>query len=120
MANTTLRNLRVLVFTLFTFPAALFAATNQWTGAGGDGLWSNTANWSLGTVPSFPDDVLIDLPGTYTVTVDTFTTVATLTVGAATGTQTLDVNNNYLTSYGEMVVSETAVLKLGSGNVSTF
>jgi hypothetical protein len=43
------------------------AATVTWSGAGGDELWSNPANWSGGALPTSLDDVVIDVPGEVTV-----------------------------------------------------
>ena len=34
-----------------------------WTNAGGDGLWSNAANWNLGRQPNSADAVIINTPG---------------------------------------------------------
>ena len=60
--------------------------TTSWiNGAGGS--WYTAANWDNG-VPGATDDVCITLDGTYTVTVSDFT-VNSLTLGAASGTQTL-------------------------------
>jgi len=38
------------------------AATLHWTGAGGDNLWDNPANWETGTVPGTGDEVFVDVP----------------------------------------------------------
>ena len=61
----------------------------NWTGAGGNTLWSNSANWSLGRLPLPSDSVIINLPGGYTVTANTAATVKYLFVGGA-GTPTFD------------------------------
>src|SRR5687768_3668992 len=34
-----------------TIATTVMAASQTWTGAGGDGLWSNGANWSGGAMP---------------------------------------------------------------------
>jgi hypothetical protein len=60
----------------------------SWANASG-GLWSNAANWSTGAVPGSDSHACINLGGTYTVTLDASTTVRSLTIGAASGTQTL-------------------------------
>jgi hypothetical protein len=52
-----------------------------WTGGGGDTFWSNTANWNLGRLPQVTDSVVIDLPGAYTVTMNSAATVRWLQVG---------------------------------------
>jgi F5/8 type C domain len=38
------------------------AATLHWTGAGGDNLWDNPANWESGQVPTAGDEAFIDVP----------------------------------------------------------
>jgi hypothetical protein len=38
----------------------LWGATRNWTGMGGDGLWSNPANWDNGQLPQITDDILLD------------------------------------------------------------
>ena len=61
-----------------------------WSNASG-GLWNDGANWDTGTVPTDTDDACITLDGTYTVTNTTGAgiDVNSLTVGASSGTQTL-------------------------------
>ncbi len=66
-----------------------------WTNASG-GNWSVASNWLNGQVPG-PDDVaVIELDGTYTVTLDVNPTVSLLRLGGATGTQTLNLNGRTL------------------------
>ena len=47
-----------LTFVLFLFQFSLFAATNTYTGPAAGG-WNTASNWSLGTVPTSTDDVVI-------------------------------------------------------------
>jgi hypothetical protein len=42
------------------------AATVSWVGVSGD--WNTAANWSAGAVPGPEDEVLVDVPGTITIT----------------------------------------------------
>src|SRR5215467_7137759 len=77
----------ISIFLLLTVPA-LRAATISWTNTVG-GIWSNPVNWSPNIVPIFSDTVQIIAPGTYVVTVDTSVTIANLTLGGASGSQTL-------------------------------
>lgn len=56
---------------LVLLQTAVFGATNTYTGStavGGELLWSTASNWSLGTVPTASDDVVI--PSGKTVTLD--------------------------------------------------
>ena len=53
-----LRTLAVLwTVAVMNHPAGAATNTNTWTGAGGDLLWSNPANWSLGRAPGSNDEV---------------------------------------------------------------
>ncbi|HEV8199575.1 MAG TPA: MopE-related protein, partial [Candidatus Polarisedimenticolia bacterium] len=53
------------------------------------GNWNTPGNWSPAQVPGAADDAQITLDGTYTVTLDADASVASLTLGGTTGTQTL-------------------------------
>jgi uncharacterized repeat protein (TIGR01451 family) len=79
----------ILALTAFTQWAS--AAVVSWSNpAGGD--WATAGNWITGTVPTAADDVHIDMAGTYTVSISasvTSVTVNSLTLGGASGTQTL-------------------------------
>ncbi len=51
---------RIFFFSLFLLASvASQAATNNWTNNSGDNNWSNPANWSLATIPTANDDVVI-------------------------------------------------------------
>ena len=71
-----------------------------WVNAAG-GNWNTGANWDTGVAPTASDHVLIDLDGTYAVTVDAASTARSLSVGAATGTQTLTFAGFTLTVTGD-------------------
>jgi Bacterial Ig-like domain (group 3) len=43
---------------LFLIPIAAFGSTRTWTGAGGNLVWSNGANWVGGTAPRSGDDLV--------------------------------------------------------------
>jgi hypothetical protein len=68
--------------------------TVVWTGAAGDGMWSNPTNWSTLKIPGNGDDVYITLDGVYSVTVTTSGVLGTghLTLGGSAGTQELICN----------------------------
>ncbi|CAN5331467.1 hypothetical protein BH09PLA1_BH09PLA1_24410 [soil metagenome] len=71
----------------------LLLAAVSWTNAAG-GAWNDAANWSSNpALPGAADDVSIDLPGTYTVTLaNTAASVKSVALGGTSGTQTLAVN----------------------------
>ncbi|MEQ1857951.1 MAG: Ig-like domain-containing protein, partial [Longimicrobiales bacterium] len=71
------------------------------------GTWNTAANWSQGSVPDAADSVVINLPGTYTVTMATNATVQSLTLGGASGTQTLSAR---LTLGGPSQIGANGVL----------
>ncbi|HYI08856.1 MAG TPA: Ig-like domain-containing protein [Thermoanaerobaculia bacterium] len=104
--------LPVLLFCAFTASAA----TVSWNNAAG-GNWGTAANWSPAQVPTSGDEVSITLPGTYTVTVNVAASANTLTVGNATGTQTLSIPGNSLTLGGPSSVADGGVLNLSAGSL---
>jgi len=53
--------IRSICLVLLVSPIA-GAATVHWTGAGGDNLWDNPANWDSGAVPTAADEVYVDVP----------------------------------------------------------
>ena len=92
----------VAVATLLTVGNLANAATITWTNTSG-GNWSVTNNWSPNQVPTNTDNVLITVPGTYTVNFDLISSgyspsasITNLTLGAgggASGVQTFIVTN---------------------------
>ncbi len=95
----------------------LLTAINKWINPAG-GNWSNASNWSLGHVPDLTDgEVVIDLDGTYTVTMDVNSNVKVLTVGGGTGVQTLAADGRTLTLDGASTVASTGELRLTNTTV---
>lgn len=89
----------------------------EWAnGAGGN--WSVPANWSLGRVPQVADTVVIALPGTYTVTLDTTFTGRRLTVGGGAGTQKLTLASRSLTLSGPLSVQPSGALALHQATIA--
>lgn len=91
--------------------------STSWTNPVG-GLFSDPANWSNG-VPLAGSAVSIDLPGSYTVTLDEDISLASLTLGSTSGTQTLNVNNHSLSLTGESTIASNGVLNLSGTSVAT-
>jgi len=56
------KKLFLLVFIVLFLGSVCHAADIQWTGGGGDNLWSNPDNWDQARVPTLADEVLIDVP----------------------------------------------------------
>ncbi|MFA0735322.1 MAG: hypothetical protein OGMRLDGQ_001822, partial [Candidatus Fervidibacter sp.] len=98
-------------------------STTRWTNpAGGD--WHNPSNWDNG-VPDANKQAVIDLPGTYTVRINSPATAAGLVLGnddpSDTGTKTLTVSST-LTLNGNGVIKPRSVMVLtgtltGSGKM---
>ena len=91
------------------------AVVKTWSNAAG-GAWSAAANWNPFGVPAAADDVVIDLIGTYTVTLSGSATVNSLTLGAAVGQQTLSVAAN-LTLSTASTVGAHGILLFQSGTL---
>ncbi|MCK6486530.1 MAG: thrombospondin type 3 repeat-containing protein, partial [Phycisphaerae bacterium] len=84
------------------------------------GNWSTPGNWSGGAVPGAGDNAFIVLDGTYTVTMDVNPSIASLTLGAASGTQTLTMAGRTLTLNGPAAsaVNANGVIRILSGTGS--
>jgi hypothetical protein len=107
-------------------PTAAHASgcTDSWTNPAG-GSWFTPGNWSNGTPPTAAEEACITLSGTYTVTMTQTSTTGTvsvqsLTIGGASGTQTLAVGsscseNAQLTTHG-LVNNANGVLTLTNGD----
>jgi hypothetical protein len=103
-----------------TFTATAAAGiTVRWNNAGG-GSWGDPANWLPTQLPGAGDTVVIDLGGTYTVTYDTAATVAALTLGGASGTQTLGLPAaRSLSVIGNTAVSPAGVLEMNGAHFAS-
>ncbi len=94
-----------------------------WTGAGGNSLWSNPANWSLNRIPVAGDSVVIDQ--NVTVDLNGPATVAWMIMGLSS-TPTLNLNNGAtlqvdsaaITTTGTTVNLVSGATLTGSGGVS--
>jgi uncharacterized repeat protein (TIGR01451 family) len=94
----------------------------------GSGNWETPANWSPAVVPSTNDNAIIDAPGSYTVTINSLASVASLNLGTGTsGAQTLTISGGQsLTMSANSIVQSTGILQLngnstsGNGNLDVF
>ena len=97
LTSIVVASLLAVVGVTWTGPRVIAAGcTNSWTGTGGDGLWGTAANWTV-SVPTAGQDVCIGdvATGTYTVSLDSAGVAGSVTVGGASGTQTLIVGNTF-------------------------
>ncbi|MCI0540138.1 MAG: hypothetical protein L0Z50_33445, partial [Verrucomicrobiales bacterium] len=89
---------------LLAAKSPLHAATITWTNVAG-GAWSAAANWSPNQVPGPDDTAAITANATYTVTLDISPTVTSLTLGGASGQQTLSMNSQSLSVTGAGMIA---------------
>ena len=99
----------------FSFPAR--AATIAWTNTSG-GSWSVAANWSPNSIPGSSDDVFITSSGTYTVIMNVSPTISSLTLGGASGLQTLTNTSQTLSLSLASMVNTNGVLGMNNGVLS--
>src|SRR5258708_1801550 len=92
-------------------------STVAWTNSLG-GNWSTAANWNTGTVPGPSDIALITAGGSYTVTLDVDATIANLTLGGASGVQTLSANSRIFTLNSSGVIAANGVLAFASSTAA--
>jgi hypothetical protein len=91
-------------------------ASNNWTNGSG-GNWNGLVNWSLGALPVAADDAFITQNGTYAVLLNIPSTINSLTLGGATGTQTLNISANTLTLNNASTVNSTGILNLAGSTL---
>ena len=90
----------------------------RWINPAG-GLWSVGSNWSTGAPPTSEQSAVIDLTGTYTVTLDVNTTVNGLTLGGSSGVQSLTTSGSRtLTLLSSGNVLGTGRLTLGNSTIT--
>jgi len=78
-------------------------ATVNWTNIAG-GNWSVAANWSPNQVPGPSDDVFVTASGTFLVTQDIYATINSLTLGGASGQQTITNNTEWLILNNDSII----------------
>ena len=112
-ASAFCSDVRVLVLLLcLQLPGPARAAENHWMGTAGDNRWTNAANWSLGIVPDYTQDVFVEQTGTNAVVLDVSVAVASLSLGDPAGPATLNIAGGQFECYGDSVIATNAVLNL--------
>jgi len=86
----------------------------SWTNPDG-GSWSEPANWSGGAVPGEGDVAVLDLEGTYTVTLEEDAIIAALVMAAGEGTRTLLTERPTIKIRGASRVGPGQVFHLDGG-----
>jgi hypothetical protein len=115
-----------MILSSILLAVAANAADLVWVG--GTGNWNAAGNWSPAQIPTAADNAIITSSGTYTVTVpaNSPATAGSLTLGGATGTQTLAIDKATLTLAGTSVVNANGQLNFlvagstltGAGNLT--
>jgi len=108
------------VLFLFLLALSVWSATGaniSWTNTSG-GNWNVAANWDSGTVPGANDNAFVTNNGSYTVTIDTDTSINTLTVGGGSGTQILSQVAATFTINGAGTVGTNGILTMSSGTLA--
>ncbi len=103
---------------LATTLLAMSATAADLVWIGGTGNWDAAANWSPAQLPTAADNVFITNTGIYTVSIPNAVdpTVASLTLGGASGVQTLSLGRSILTLNGGSIVNGNGQLTLTVGN----
>jgi hypothetical protein len=93
--------------------------TVLWTNGAG-GSWSSGTNWSTGSPPGPTDSAVINLPGTYTVTVDASANAAFLDLGTVVGagTKTLVMASPTLTLASGGIVGADGIFSQSAGSLT--
>lgn len=98
-------------------PFNVTGAVMGWTNPAG-GSWSLASNWSLNRVPVTGDSIVITMPGTYTVTLDTTFVATFITIGGASGAQTLSINSRSLTVNNALTIAAHGTFSHYNGTLS--
>src|SRR5215471_16436380 len=100
------------LFVFLLHPSLASAAAVRWNNAAG-GNWNLPGNWLPAAVPTASDTAVIDLAGTYTVTLDVSPSIAALRVsGAPSGVQTLTGTTKNITIANASSIGAQGVLLL--------
>ena len=106
----------LLALALLPLPAR--AAAVRWNNAAG-GNWNVPANWLPAAIPTASDTAVVDLAGTYTVTVNQNLTIAGLRVnGSASGTQTVTAVSRTMAFSGPVTLGAQSISNWTSCTVS--
>ncbi len=98
-----------LCILVFSFQNVNAQDSTSWINPSG-GDWDNASNWSNG-VPTITTDAIINLSGTYTVTINNLVHINNLQLGTTgSGTQTLNINSHLMLQNGGTIESSGAIV----------
>ena len=101
-----------MVFSFGGSESNAYNGNNLWVG-GASGDWETPGNWSLGTVPSSTDDVVIDTDNAI-VDINAATSINSLTIGGGAATSTLNFKYDAIGGAALSVAGDLNVLAKGS------
>jgi hypothetical protein len=126
LLKTSLVKWQTCAFAILFMAVGANAADLVWVG--GTGNWNAAGNWNPAQVPTAADNALITNIGTYTVTVPagSTATAGSISVGGASGTQTLAIDRATLTIGGTSMINANGHLDFlvaksivtGTGNLT--
>ncbi len=102
-------SISAVLFLIFAPLCLLKGQTSVWTGAGGDGVWSNAANWQNGTVPPSGADVTLNAPSYSQSSINLYTSPSI---------NSLSLGGTSMASYWIYGRSAGATLTIGSGGLA--
>ncbi|MCC6652957.1 MAG: hypothetical protein IT348_17515, partial [Candidatus Eisenbacteria bacterium] len=118
MLGRRMTRLFASLFLLALFVSPSHSAAVRWNNAAG-GNWNVPGNWTPAAVPTAADTAVIDLAGTYTVTVNQNLAIAGLRItGSASGTQTLTAVSRTMAFSGPVTIGAQGVANWSSCTVS--
>jgi hypothetical protein len=91
---------------------SLSATENRWTGAGGNWMWTNAANWSLGIPPQVGHAVVIAETGTNVVVLNAPAQITSLELGGSVGAANLSITSGICSCEDGVLIRSNACLKL--------
>ena len=113
----TKHNCFLLVLAFLAINHLAQATVITWTNTAG-GNWTGATNWNPNQVPGAADTALITTPGTYTVTVNAAVSVGVLTLGGASGAQTLALSSGTFTLGSASTGNAQGILKMTAGTLT--
>jgi len=112
-----LRSIALLTSVLALLAVPAHAGTITWQNSAG-GSFNSSANWSPAQVPGPGDTAVINLAGTYSVSIDADTHVSAIQLGGSSGTQTLTLSGHMLTVDSSFTVGTNGVFNMASGTLA--
>jgi PKD-like domain/SprB repeat len=82
------------------------------------GNWNDGTKWSGGIAPGLNDTAIIDIPGTYTVTLNTNASISKLILGGISGKQTISSTGTILTIGTASMINDNGIYTMSSATIN--